>query len=168
MFNRLKKLRIIKPFCNRNAAGLVSTISLILGIFSFMIIVTWCGLRGIESFAQSRVDTLCYKLVDAVASSGELNDGIQSDLYDKFNKLNFYSKDYKIEFYKYTYDNYFSKEYLGSSDNGSKLPTIELNRGEMIQVIYTSESTTLDSFNEILDPGSVKIGLSGESSMKVD
>ena len=168
MFIKFKKLRIIKPFNNRRAGGMVSTLTLILFVFAFIMTLTWSGLRAIESFAQSRVDTLCYRLVDAIATTGEINEGIQDDLYPKFNKMNFYASDYKIEYYKYTYNNAFNKTYLGTSTNGSKIPTVALNRGEMIQVVYKANSTSLDGLYKILDPGSENIGLSGEGSMKVD
>lgn len=165
--NMVFKLKLLKPFDNRRG-GFTNIFLGILGSFAFIILISYLTVRGLESYAQSRVDTLCYRLTDAIASYGELNEGMQTDIYKGFDNLKFYTGDYTVEVYKYNYENYFNKEFVGSSDNGDIIPKVTLPRNYMIQVVYRCDETTLDKVVSILDNNTIRVGLASSSSAKVD
>lgn len=161
------KLKLLKPFNNRKGGGTLQIVGLILAGIALVTLISWVSLRGVDDLAKSRANTLCYRLADAIAETGEVNDAIQDDLYKSFNKLKGYTGDYTIEYYKYNYKSYGSKVYIGTSKNGSKVPKTSIDRGDIIHVVFKSSKTPLDELSKILDGSTTNVGLAAEHGMKV-
>lgn len=168
MKNKIMRSKFLKPFNNRRAGSLVNVIiGLIIGTIA-LVSLTWVIIRGTELYVKVKIDTVCYNLADAIATNGKINEAMQTDLFKKFNSVKFYTGDYEVEVYRYDYENYFSKQFVGSSSNGSRIPDTSFNKGEMVHVVFKAESTQLDEFSRLFDGESSPIGIASESSAKVD
>lgn len=136
--------------------------------FLIVIFLSWFVMKGSEIFVKSQANTICNRFTDVIAENGKITASMQKELYKDFNKLKFFTGDYKVKFLVYDYNNPGAKVSLGTSTNGSTIPEATIARGKIIQVAFVCEETALDKITTVFRGGAGSVGLSASSSMKVD
>lgn len=163
------KCRFKKPLDNKRGSSVLSPIIAAVAILIGFAFCSWVFAYFIHLNTQSRAQTITANLVDAIAESGQLNDSIQRDFKAKFDKLRFYTGDYTITYYTYTYKNgYFECQQKGVSNNGANVSSFEVSKGENVQVVFsTVEPVLLDRAESLFKPQVTNVGLKCESAGKV-
>lgn len=141
---------------------------MLMSSFLIVIFLSWFVMKGSQIFVQGRANTICNRFADAIAENGKITVAMQTELYKDFNKLKFFTGDYKVKFLVYDYNNPGAKVSLGTSDNGSTIPEATVARGKIIQVAFVSSETALDKVTTLFEGSSASVGLTASSSMKVD
>ena len=168
LFNRKIFGRFVKPFDNRKGSSLGQVFGIIMTSFIVVIFLSWFIMKGSDIFVRRSVNTICNRFADAIAENGKVTVAMQKELYKDFNKLKFFTGDYKVQFLTYDYSNPGAKVSLGTSTNGSSIPEATVERGKIIQVTFKASETSLDKITKIFNKDLVSAGLSGSSAMKVD
>ena len=160
--------RVSRPFRNRKAATLTRVFGSLMSTFLIVIFLSWFVMKGSEIFVKSQANSICNRFADAIAENGKITTSMQTELYKDFNKLKFFTGDYKVKFLVYDYNNPGAKVSLGTSTNGSSIPAATVARGKIVQVAFTCSETALDKVSKLFKGSAASVGLSASSSMKVD
>lgn len=160
--------RVSKPFRNRKASTLTKVFGMMMSSFLIVIFLSWFVMKGSEIFVKSQAYSICNRFADAIAENGKVTVAMQTELYKDFNKLKFFTGDYKVKFLVYDYSNPSAKVSLGTSTNGSSIPEATVARGKIIQVAFSCSETSLDKVSTLFRGNGPSVGLSASSSMKVD
>lgn len=160
--------RVSKPFNNSKGSTLTRVFGSIMSVFLVVIFLSWFVMKGSEIFVKAQANSICNRFVDVIAENGKINAAMQTELYKDFNKLKFFTGDYKVKFLVYDYSNPGAKVSLGTSTNGSSIPETTIARGKIVQVAFTCSETALDKVSKLFKGSTASVGLSASSSMKVD
>lgn len=160
--------RVSKPFRNRKASTLTRVFGMLMSTFLVVIFLSWFVMKGSEIFVKTQAYSVCNRFADAIAENGKVTTSMQRELYKDFNKLKFFTGDYKVKFLVYDYSNPGAKVSLGTSTNGSNIPEATVARGKIVQVTFTCSETALDKVSTLFKGNGPSVGLSATSSMKVD
>ena len=169
LISLLKKFKkFVKPFKNRKASSLGRVFGTVMTTFLVVMFLAWFVMKGTDIFVRTRANTLCNIFTDAIAENGKITAAMQTELYKDFNKLKFFTGDYKIQFFTYDYANPGAKVSLGTSTNGSSIPEATVARGKIVQINFVSEESSLDKISKVFNKDLPNAGLVATSAMKVD
>ena len=137
---------------------------------SFLVVmfISWFVMKGSHIFVQTRANTICNRFCDAIAENGKVTIAMQKELYKDFNKLKFFTGDYKVQIVVYDYANPGAKVSLGTSNNGTSIPEATVARGKIVQVNFVAEETALDKVTHLFTTDKLNSGLVASSADKVD
>lgn len=136
--------------------------------FLVVIFLSWFVMKGSHIFVQARANSICNRFTDAIAENGKITVAMQNELYKDFNKLKFFTGDYKVQFLVYDYSSPGAKVSLGTSVNGKSVPETTVARGKIVQVNFVAEETALDKISKLANSSGINGGLSASSAQKVD
>lgn len=161
--------RLMKPFNNDKGSSSISP--LVWGVLAILglTLVSWMTALIIHLRAENGVQTITYNLSDAICESGELTTSIQNDFKKKYDKLKYYTGDYKVYYYKYSYKTgNFERTLVGTSTNGDPIANVKFAKGDNVQVVFmTSDAVFLDKVSGLFSATNSSAGLSAEAGGKV-